>query len=137
MPPQILALSFGEDGVNAGDTVAVQCTVVKGDAPIELQWLFDGVPLRAKAGDGIVVTAAGQRVSMLSVEAVQARHSGEYTCTASNPAGRGTQTAVLNVQGTSPPHAHPAAACEVVVGLVGSPSHLLSPPPKPNPGRGI
>lgn len=99
VPPQILALSFGEDGVNAGDTVAVQCTVVKGDAPITMQWLFDGKELQA--GDGIVITKAGQRVNMLSVEAVQARHSGEYTCTASNPAGADTQTAVLNVQGTA------------------------------------
>ncbi|XP_052129316.1 cell adhesion molecule Dscam2-like [Frankliniella occidentalis] len=97
--PQILALTFGDDPINSGDTAAVQCTVVKGDAPVKITWLFNGeevVPGRR----GMEVTKTGQKISALSVESVQAEHSGEYTCRASNKAGADSQTALLNVQGT-------------------------------------
>ncbi len=98
MPPQILALSFGDDPINSGDTAAVQCTVVKGDAPISIAWYLNGQEVRS--GDGIEVNKLGGKISVLSLEAAQARHSGEYTCRASNKAGHHTQSAELNVQGT-------------------------------------
>ncbi|KAK3923290.1 Titin [Frankliniella fusca] len=97
--PQILALSFGDDPINSGDTAAVQCTVVKGDAPISITWYLNGQEVRS--GDGIEINKLGAKISVLSLEAAQARHSGEYTCRASNKAGADSQAAVLNVQGTA------------------------------------
>ena len=95
--PQILALSFGDDPINSGDTAAVQCTVVKGDAPITIQWFLNG--REVTPGDGVEVTKAGHKISVLSVDSVQARHSGQYMCRATNRAGQDTQATELNVQG--------------------------------------
>ena len=93
-------LSFGEYPVNAGESAAVQCSVPKGDLPMEIRWSKDGVEL--KSGDGVQVNKLSSRLSTLSIEPVSERHSGQYTCTASNKAGSEKLTAQLDVLGTSP-----------------------------------
>lgn len=100
VPPQILALTFGEEAVNEGDTAAVQCTVVKGDMPLELSWSLDGRQLRASEHPGVQVTKLGPRITTLSIEAVRAEHIGEYTCTARNKGGVHAASTQLNVLGT-------------------------------------
>nr|CAD7199658.1 unnamed protein product [Timema douglasi] len=84
--PQILPFSFGEDPANAGDMSVVQCAVVKGDSPIKISWTLDGVEI-SPGYQGILISQISQRISALSIEAVKARHGGEYTCRASNEAG--------------------------------------------------
>lgn len=98
--PMISAISFGEDPINEGDTTAVQCTVVKGDQPVRIQWTFQGRPLEPASSSGVEVSKAGLKISTLSIDLVQARHSGEYRCSASNKAGNDTQSALLNVIGS-------------------------------------
>jgi hypothetical protein len=98
--PQILPFSFGDNPVNAGDMSVVQCAVVKGDSPITISWIFNGVEITS-GYQGISLSKANQRISTLSIEAVHAHHSGNYTCRASNTAGEMNHTAHLNVNGTA------------------------------------
>lgn len=97
--PQIAPISFGEEPVNAGDLVSVQCVVTKGDSPLEITWTFDGRPINHDRMD-VIVSDSGKRVKQLTIESVAARHAGEYTCVASNAAGSTSHSAKLEVNGT-------------------------------------
>lgn len=99
MAPQILPLSFGDEPVNAGDLASVQCVVSKGDFPLEITWLLDGNQIGNDRTD-VIITGSGKRVKQLTIEAVAARHAGEYTCVASNRAGSSSHSAILDVNGT-------------------------------------
>ena len=110
MAPLISAISFGEDPINEGDTTSLSCTVVKGDQPVRVRWSFQGRPLEQGNNGGVEVSMVGLKMSTLSIDLVQARHSGEYRCTATNRAGNDTQAAVLNVIGSGP---GPRAECGV------------------------
>lgn len=94
--PQISPFSFGEEDINEGDTVSVQCIISKGDNPVRISWYLNAKPVSNI--HGVVVTQA-RRVGSLTIESVQADHSGNYTCAASNPAGNDTYSAALNVNG--------------------------------------
>ncbi|XP_015172313.1 PREDICTED: Down syndrome cell adhesion molecule-like protein Dscam2 isoform X32 [Polistes dominula] len=94
--PQIGQISFGEEPVNAGDLVSVQCVVTKGDSPLEITWTFDGHPIDHDRMD-VIVSNSGKRVKQLTIESVAARHAGEYTCVASNVAGSTSHSAKLDV----------------------------------------
>ncbi|XP_043509539.1 Down syndrome cell adhesion molecule-like protein Dscam2 isoform X12 [Frieseomelitta varia] len=94
--PQIAPISFGEEPVNAGDLVSVQCVVTKGDSPLEITWTFDSQPIRSDRMD-VIVSSSGKRVKQLTIESVAARHAGEYTCVASNAAGSTSHSAKLDV----------------------------------------
>lgn len=74
----------------------VNCAVTKGDTPINITWRFNNYPLRNN-NDGVLITKSGQRISILNIESVQARHRGNYTCSASNPAGVIEHSAELKV----------------------------------------
>ncbi|XP_043478428.1 Down syndrome cell adhesion molecule-like protein Dscam2 isoform X21 [Leptopilina heterotoma] len=94
--PQILPFTFGEEPVNAGEMASVTCVVVKGDLPLEVSWMFDAHPLGSDQSD-IIVLDNGKRHKQLTIEAVSARHAGEYTCVASNLAGSVSRTAALDI----------------------------------------
>jgi hypothetical protein len=98
--PQIQPFSFGDEPANAGDMSVVQCAVVKGDSPITISWIFNGVEI-TPGYQGILLSKTNQRISTLSIEAVRAHHSGEYTCRARNAAGEVEHTVHLNVNGTA------------------------------------
>jgi hypothetical protein len=98
--PQILPFSFGDEPANAGDMSVVQCAVVKGDSPITISWIFSGNEI-TPGYQGISLSKTNQRISTLSIEAVRARHSGDYTCRARNAAGEMNYTVHLNVNGTA------------------------------------
>uniref|UniRef100_A0A1Y1KUA9 Ig-like domain-containing protein n=1 Tax=Photinus pyralis TaxID=7054 RepID=A0A1Y1KUA9_PHOPY len=96
--PQILPFNFGDDEMNAGDTTSVQCTVVKGDNPLNITWRMNDAEIKTNT-QGVSILNS-KRVSSLTIESVQAEHAGEYTCVASNVAGYATHSASLNVNGT-------------------------------------
>ena len=80
-------------------TTSVNCAVAKGDPPIEINWMFNGSKLFTS--DGILITKSGQKISFLSIESVQARHAGNYTCVAKNRAGFAEHTSELKVMGNA------------------------------------
>lgn len=91
-------MSFGDEPVNAGDLASIQCAVSKGDFPLEITWMFKGLPIGPDRSD-IIVSGSGKRVKQLTIDAVAARHAGEYTCVASNAAGSSSHSAILDVNG--------------------------------------
>lgn len=97
MAPQITSFDFGEDILNAGDTVSTICTVGKGDLPLKIRWMRNDHLL--KSGNSVLISRSGKRISLLSIENVQHDHIGNYTCIAENEAGVSTHSAVLNVNG--------------------------------------
>jgi Immunoglobulin domain len=102
--PQIAPFNFGEDEVNFDDSITATCSVTKGDMPMKIWWSlsdsFDSlVEFNISSNDGILITKAAHKISMLNIEAVKARHRGNYTCYAANKAGAVKHSAYLAVNG--------------------------------------
>lgn len=102
--PQIVPFTFGEEEVNFDDSVTATCSVIKGDLPIHIWWaLSDSYESLAEynitTNDGIVISKAGNKLSVLNIEAVKARHRGNYSCYARNKAGIAKHSAYLSVNG--------------------------------------
>nr|XP_015838892.1 PREDICTED: Down syndrome cell adhesion molecule isoform X20 [Tribolium castaneum] len=95
VPPQIHPFDFGEDPINSGDMVMVNCFVTKGDLPIKIYWTLNNK--RVNELDGISAVKANKRASQLTIESVQDHHRGEYKCLAENTAGISEFAAILNV----------------------------------------
>lgn len=98
-----MPFSFGEEELNLDDTVTAVCTITKGDIPMKLWWTFksddDEFPYNLTTSDGVVVSRSSQKVSMLTIEAVKARHKGNYTCYSQNKAGVSQQSSYLSING--------------------------------------
>jgi len=103
--PQIIPFSFGDEEVNFDDAVTAACTITKGDQPIKIWWTLQeaGMPdsYNLSTNDGIVITRNSQKVSILTIEAVKARHRGNYTCHAQNKGGVAQHSAFLSVNGSN------------------------------------
>lgn len=76
--PQIVPFDFGEDEINAMDMVSASCTVNKGDLPMKITWTRNNQSIYTN--DGVSISRTNQRISILSIESVRDRHSGDYTC---------------------------------------------------------
>lgn len=48
---------------------------------------------------GVTVGQMNRRISSLSIDSVDAEHSGEFTCIARNSAGEARYSCVLNING--------------------------------------
>lgn len=98
-PPQIAAFDFGEDPINSGDYVSMQCSVHKGDLPINIAWLHNNISIVYISG--VQVTKVGQKASSIIIDSVNQEHIGTYTCLAENKAGKTEFSTTLRVNGTS------------------------------------
>lgn len=96
--PQITHFEF-DNPVDMNDMAMVNCAIMKGDPPFEIIWKKDGRKL--DSNDGIIILRSGQRLSILNIESVKARHSGKYTCQVKSQAGVIEYNAELHVTGTS------------------------------------
>ena len=96
-PPQILPFTFGQGVIKEGQLRQLLCTVVQGDEPISIKWSLQGEDLGP--GPDLTTTQLGSRTSLLMISEVNYRHTGTYTCTASNPAGSSMYSAELKVTG--------------------------------------
>lgn len=83
VPPKIFPFYFGDEPMNYGDSVSVQCSVPSGDLPIGIRWYFNGKDIDDPA---IAITNIGKRSKALTIDSVTASHAGNYTCEASNKA---------------------------------------------------
>lgn len=97
VPPQIQHFSFGDEAVNSGDIVAVQCAVLKGDLPLEITWTLNGRSLTEWTDVDIGRTSG--RINSLNIESVRDHHRGVFECVAMNRAGRYGLSAELMVNG--------------------------------------
>lgn len=96
--PQIVPFDFGTDEINAMDMVSASCTVNKGDIPLKITWMRNNQPIYSN--DGVSISRTNQRISILSIESVRDRHSGNYSCIATNSGGSVNYTSSLWVNGT-------------------------------------
>lgn len=89
--------------MNLDDAVSAVCTVTKGDLPIKIWWTlvddFNGFEKNLTTNDGLLITRTSQKLSLLNIDAVKARHRGNYTCYAKNKAGVSQHSAFLFING--------------------------------------
>jgi hypothetical protein len=99
--PAIVPFNFGEDELNIDESISTMCSVTKGDLPLRIWWTFsdNDESYNLTSNDGIMVTRNSQKVSSLLIEAVKARHRGNYTCFAQNRAGHASHSAYLAING--------------------------------------
>jgi len=71
---------------------------------MKLWWTFKGenddYPHNLTSNDGVMITRNNQKVSVLTIEAVKARHRGNYTCYAQNRAGVAQLSSYLHINGS-------------------------------------
>ena len=92
-----MPLTFGADTLDEGQLAQVMCFVTKGDEPLKISWSLHGEIVSSEPS--LTTTSLGTRTSMLSIQNVGYRHSGTYTCTATNKAGSSSQSVKLHVNG--------------------------------------
>lgn len=73
------------------------CGVSAGDQPLVISWLKDGQPLTPALGAN--ESTLDSYSNLLSIPSLDSRHSGDFTCVASNPAAEVRFTAKLQVKG--------------------------------------
>lgn len=79
----------------------LMCTILDGDAPINIKWFKDGAELSNKNSIDIELSSAGELGSTLVFRRVHQSQTGNYTCLASNQAGQASFTSFMSVKGES------------------------------------
>lgn len=101
--PVIVPFSFGEEELNFDESTSAMCSVTKGDLPLTIWWSFqndhENFAENLTTNDGIFITKTSLKISTLVIEAVKARHRGNYTCYAQNRAGSSSHSAHLAING--------------------------------------
>ena len=101
--PQIVPFNFGEEQIYLEESATATCAVSKGDLPIHIWWSlsddYNTAERNISTNDGIVISKNGNKLSVLNMEIVKARHRGNYTCYARNKAGITQHTAYLSING--------------------------------------
>lgn len=95
-PPEIAPFQFPSTLVE-GNRAQVSCSLISGDLPISISWRKDGGPLPR---DQAVNSQQMEFFSHLTFSDLRARHTGRYTCIASNAAATANYSADLVVRGT-------------------------------------
>lgn len=88
--------------MNSGQVVTAPCSVIEGDHPLQLRWLFGGEAIKPRSG--VTVFNIGERSAILSISSVAHNHAGNYTCIAENAAGVSSHTSILIINGENIKH---------------------------------
>ncbi|GAB6026403.1 Down syndrome cell adhesion molecule-like protein 1 [Chamberlinius hualienensis] len=91
--PKIVPFEFQSDYVLEGALVRLTCVVYQGDLPLSITWSKDSLPIPDDFG--ISVRNVDTYTSILTVDRVESRHGGNYTCNALNSAAFASHTASL------------------------------------------
>lgn len=97
VPPKLNSFHNSILSLNVGDRASIPCSVVKGDLPISIKWAKNKSPV--DQGQGISITQVDHYNSILVIEHLTAVHSGNYSCTVSNPAAEMESSQMLLVNG--------------------------------------
>lgn len=101
--PTIVPFTFGDEQINLDDSIMLSCSVLKGDLPLHIWWTFSNIPndsgYNLTSDDGVVIMRNSQKISILSIDSVKARHMGNYTCFAKNKGGISQFSAQLHING--------------------------------------
>lgn len=89
--------SFGEDSYEENQYVSVSCSVIKGDFPVNISWIFNNRSL-VSSGE-VSITQVGRQMSVLAIEMVKGHHAGTYSCLGQNVAGYDIHASTLVVNG--------------------------------------
>ncbi len=84
-----------------GERVTITCTMAKGDLPLNILWLKDGIPLANTEDERVKILTFDHYNSMLTIESLELRHVGNYTCQAANAAGMASHSQAVLVNGKS------------------------------------
>lgn len=94
-----MPFDFGDEPINTGETVGIQCIVNKGDLPIDIRWILNSSPVQS-GQDGITIMKMNQRTSSLNINNADGIHRGLFKCLVSNAAGTVEHSAELRVNGS-------------------------------------
>ena len=97
MPPVLAPLAFTH-GTRAGMRAQASCVIQEGDPPLKMRWEKDGKSLESQK-NGIWISQLDPSSSILVIKKASARHSGNYTCSVTNPAKTTSTTTELIVRG--------------------------------------
>ncbi|XP_035788144.1 Down syndrome cell adhesion molecule-like protein Dscam2 isoform X4 [Anopheles albimanus] len=98
VPPKIAPFTFGDEPLNYGDSALIYCSITSGDFPIRIQWYLNELPVdQLDPFYNINQADFGKKAKALSIDGVNERHVGNYTCRATNHAEMASFSAVLNV----------------------------------------
>ena len=86
--------------MNAGEFANLQCAVPSGDLPLKIRWTYPGQEMGGASG--VLARKVADRISMLMIPVIEARHAGEYICTSENAAGTASESTMLTVNGLRP-----------------------------------
>lgn len=89
---------MAEKPVHWGESVSAVCNVVSGDAPLDINWAFNGINI-AMDDPHISITTT-KRNSLISIDSASPTNAGEYSCTVNNAGGGTSLSASLVVNGT-------------------------------------
>ncbi|XP_015172330.1 PREDICTED: Down syndrome cell adhesion molecule-like protein Dscam2 isoform X48 [Polistes dominula] len=95
VPPTIQEFAFTKLPMNAGEFANLQCIVPTGDLPLNIRWSYPGEEMGGSSG--VLAKKVADRVSMLMISVITAKHAGEYVCTAENAAGTASYSTALTV----------------------------------------
>lgn len=97
VPPVIMPFSFGDESFNTGDSAGVQCMIVKGDVPMNIEWTLNDQSIFS-GRDGFSIINLSKK-SILDIASLDQIHRGVYKCIALNKAGISEFSSELHVNG--------------------------------------
>ncbi|CAL1281289.1 unnamed protein product [Larinioides sclopetarius] len=92
--PKVLPIVFPTN-VRVGLPTKAFCTIEKGSRPLEFTWSFNGRVIHDT--DSAVLIDINDDYSVLNINPVSSKHTGNYTCNVKNAFGRDSFTAALIV----------------------------------------
>ena len=101
--PKIAPFSRRTSSIQKGERITLTCTIAKGDLPISIVWRKDSANIDSTnaENDDIKIIAFNEFISMLTIDDLDVRHIGNYSCLASNSAGTAIRYQTVHVNGNN------------------------------------
>ena len=101
--PKIAPFSRRTSSIQKGERITLTCTIAKGDLPISIVWRKDNANIDSTnaKNDDIKIIAFNEFISMLTIDDLDVRHIGNYSCLASNSAGTAIRYQTVHVNGNN------------------------------------